>query len=111
VSQRFKSIVALWFVLQIALPFTAPVHTCDLGDLLGTTSRHGVPAAPDSSTHPTMPGEAESDVDTFTSPLDASSLRASAGAAVVCRAEWTGTMNSTFDLSPSPHVQHTVLRV
>jgi len=111
VSQRFKSIVALWFALQIVLPFTAPVNTCDLGDLLGTEHQHRAPESSDRSTRPTMPGEAESDADSFVSPLAASSLRASTSLAVVRHVALSGPFMATFGLSPSPQVQPAVLRV
>jgi hypothetical protein len=39
-STRFKIVVALWFVVQIALPFTAPLQAIDLTDLFGRHSHH-----------------------------------------------------------------------
>src|SRR5262245_10781162 len=39
-SIRFKIVVALWFVVQITLPFTAPLQTVDLTDLFGQHSHH-----------------------------------------------------------------------
>src|SRR5580693_6948094 len=40
-------ISALWLVLLILLPFTAPFPTCDLADLLGTSATsQGAPLPP-----------------------------------------------------------------
>jgi hypothetical protein len=111
VSQRLKSLLALWFTLQIAVPFTAPLQTCDLGDLLGTRPRHDVPGSRDETTRPVTPTESESESNSFLSPLAASSLRASTSLAVVRQVADSGPFIAAFDLSPSPHVHHTVLRV
>jgi hypothetical protein len=109
VQRRLKSILALWFVLQIVLPFTAPLQTCDLGDLLGRTRYHSS-RAPESSTMPTA-SETESDASAFVSPLESSALRASTDLAVAPQLELSGPFLSTFSLSPSPQVQQTVLRL
>ena len=49
--QRLKSLIALWFVLQVVLPFTAPLRTGDLRDLLGTR-QHRRSGAPDLTRSP-----------------------------------------------------------
>jgi hypothetical protein len=110
VQQRLRGILALWFVLQIALPFTAPLQTCDLRDFLGTTHQHGAPASPESTTTP-LAGEADSAANAFVSPLAASSLRASTSLASVRPVAISRPFLSTLALSPSPQVQQTVLRV
>ena len=52
-SSRLKSVIALWFVLQIVLPFTAPLQTCSLGDLLPTSHQRGA-LSPESSATPLL---------------------------------------------------------
>ena len=41
-------IAAVWIALLVFSPATAPFPTCDLGDLLGSGSRHRIPVAPSS---------------------------------------------------------------
>jgi hypothetical protein len=108
--QRLKSLLALWFVLQIVLPFTAPLQTCDLRDLLGTTHRHGTPVSSESSATP-LAGEARLEANTFVSPLTVATLPSSTVLAAVCEAAMSGPFVSTVGLSPSLQVQHTVLRL
>ncbi len=49
VIRFFKGLCALWLVVQILLPFTAPFPTCDLSDVLGSAPHHGTPLAPPSA--------------------------------------------------------------
>jgi hypothetical protein len=107
VPQRLKSLIALWFVLQIVLPFTAPLHTCGLPDLLGA-GQHQKSDWPASAP---LTSEANPVTNWFVSPLAASALRASTGLAVVCRAATCAPFMSAFDPTPSPQVQQTVLRL
>jgi hypothetical protein len=109
VCKPLKNIFAVWFILQIVVPFTAPLQTCDLSDLLGT-HRHSTPASPESSTTPTT-SETRLGADAFVSPLAVSALRASTDLAVVHHTATRGPVMSTFGLSPSPQVQQTVLRL
>jgi hypothetical protein len=109
VSTRVKRILAIWFVTQIVLPFTAPLQTCDLAGLLGKAHEHGT-SSQESTTTP-VTSEAELEANSFDSPLAASALRASTSLAVVCQTATAGPIVSTFDLSPSPPVQQTVLRL
>lgn len=108
--QRLKRLLALWFALQIVLPFTAPLQTCDLADLLGTKPQHRAPISHESTTTPTT-NETESEANAFVSPLEASTLQASATLAVVRHEALAGPVMSAFSLSPSPQVQQTVLRL
>jgi hypothetical protein len=110
VYRHFKRLLAVWFVLQITLPFTAPLQTCDLGDLLGTKRHHTSPTSPESSTTPTT-SEAESDGNTFVSPVESSALRASTGLVAACDLAFSGPAISTLALLPSPQVQRTILRL
>jgi hypothetical protein len=109
VPKRLKSILAIWFVTQIVLPSTAPLQTCDLAGLLGKTHQQGTTSR-ESTTTP-LASESESDANSFVSPLAVSALRASTSLAVVCQVATAGPSVSTFGLSPSPQVQHTVLRL
>ena len=111
--QRLKGLLAVWFILQIVLPFTAPLQTCDLRDLLGTREHRGTPASPaspESSTTPTA-NENEAEANSFVSPLAVCTLRASTELAVVCPIAVSGPFVFAFALSPSPQVQQTVLRL
>jgi hypothetical protein len=110
VPQQLRKLIALWFVVQIALPFTAPLSTCNLVDLLGTTHQHGAPASPLSSMRQ-MPTEVDADAKAFFSPLTVPLLRALSEIAVDDRLALSGPLMATFELSPSSHVQQSVLRL
>ncbi len=111
VTPRFKSLIAFWFVLQIVLPFTPPLQTCELKDLLGTQEHKHIPASPESSTTPTPENESESDANLFVSPLAVATLSASASLVVACEAVASAFVTIAFALPSSPHVQQTVLRL
>lgn len=53
-TRRLQQLIAVWFVLQIVLPFTAPLQTLDLRDFSGGTTHHHSPSSPESSTTPTI---------------------------------------------------------
>ena len=53
-SRRLQQLVACWFVLQIVLPFTAPLQTLELRDLFGSTHHHDAAPSPESTTTPTI---------------------------------------------------------
>ena len=107
--KRLRSILAIWFVTQIVLPFTAPLQTCDLAGLLGKGHEHG--RTSEESTATPLTSEAKSETYAFVSPLAVLALRVSTSLAGVCQAATAGPIVSTFDLSPSPPVQQTVLRL
>jgi hypothetical protein len=109
-SSRLKSVVALWFVLQIVLPFTAPLQTCDLRDLLGMKDRHGAPVSPESSNTPTT-ADTESDANSFVSPIEPSALRASTGLVVSDDLMTAGPIVAGSELVPAPQVQRPILRL
>jgi hypothetical protein len=54
VARRLNQLIALWFVMQIVVPFTAPLQTLDLRDFLGKTTSHTARRTPESSTTPTI---------------------------------------------------------
>jgi hypothetical protein len=107
VSHRLKRILAIWFALQIVLPFTAPLHTCDLADLLGYTHH----TAPIAATTPMAANEAESDSNSFVSPIESSTLRVFTMVAGVSRFALSGANAASFDIPSSPQVLQTVVRV
>jgi hypothetical protein len=109
-SSRLKSIIALWFVVQIVLPFTAPLQTCDLSDLLGAKNHHSVPVSPESSTTPTT-AETEADANSFVSPIEPSALRLSTGLVAPDELTASGPAVASTELSPSPQVQRSILRL
>jgi len=106
----FKSLVALWFVVQVVLPFTAPLQTCDLVDLLGTRNHHADPTSPESSSTPTTE---ETDVNaiSFVSPLEPSALRASTGLVTGHEGMAAGPTLEFSGRSLAPHVQRSILRL
>ena len=114
---KFKRILAVWFALQIALPFTAPLQTFDLRDLLGKShTHHRMGDSPESYAMPlTSEAETWAGSGAFVSPLEASTLQASAALAIelsiVRHESLMGPFTSPFRLSPSPKVQQTVLRL
>jgi hypothetical protein len=54
VRRRLTQLIALWFVVQILVPFTAPLQTLDVHDPLGRTTPRGAQSTPESSTTPTI---------------------------------------------------------
>jgi hypothetical protein len=109
VTRNLKRLLAAWFVVQIVLPFTAPLQVCDLWDLLGTHSHHG-PVSPEASSTPT-PNDAESDASAFVSPLALSTLSASANLMAVPSVAPREWLTREFNVASSPHVQQTILRL
>jgi len=109
VNPRLKTFFAVWFVVQIVLPFTAPLHTCDLRDIFGT-QRQDAASHSGKSSMPTTAAESESEADAFVSPLAASALRVSASELVRSDSSARAFVFA-FDLTSSPHVQQTVLRL
>jgi hypothetical protein len=107
VSSRLKSVFAIWFVLQIVLPFTAPVHTCDLRDLLGFYRGD----APISTTIPMTANDVDAEADSFVSPIASSTLRVFTMVACVSRVASGGPLTGLFDVPSSPQVLQTVVRV
>ena len=105
---RLKQGLSWWFILQILLPFTAPLQTLDIHDLLGTRSHHHAMATPESSTTPTM---SEAGANAFVSMREAIALDASPSAVVVHTVAIARPLASAFSLSPSPHVQRSILRL
>jgi hypothetical protein len=97
----------MWFVVQIALPFTAPLQTCDLRDLFGSKHTND---QPDNSATP-LPSDSESAIDAFLSPIESSALLVSTGIAAVPFVALYAPLMGSFDLSLAPQFQQAVLRV
>ena len=109
VSRRLKSIVSCWFILQILLPFTAPLQTLDLHDLFGAKSTHRVQSSPESTTTPTI-SEASA-ATAFVALLAPTTLRIRAVSSAVVDAGHSRLALSASGLSSAPPVQRSVLRL
>jgi len=109
VTPRLKKIVSCWFVLQILLPFTAPLQTLDLHDLFGTKSTHSTPASPESTTTPTMSDASAATA--FVALLAPTTLCACAVSSAVTDAAHRRPLSSMFSLPSAPQVQRSVLRL
>jgi hypothetical protein len=107
-SKRLRQILAWWFVLQIVLPFTAPLQTLDVLDLFGTKSQHATTSSPESTTTPTM-REASSAL-SIVSILTPTALRDDAAAAAILETTPRVSLVSAR-LLPAPQVQRSVLRL
>ena len=107
-TDRLKQILSWWFILQIVLPFTAPLQAMDLHDLMGPRHHHHAPASPESSTTPTI---CESAVSAFAMMLAPAALDASVSVLPVRVRPASGPFVSTFSLSPAPDIQHSILRL
>jgi hypothetical protein len=108
ISNRFKIIVAVWFVVQITLPFTAPLQTLDLTDLFGHHSHHQTTQlTPESWSVPTTARRP-----TIFEPLKTATLTTAAPALILppeLTARWRRQPGLIF--TTSPRLQQTVLRI
>ena len=109
VSVRLRQIVSWWFILQIVVPFTAPLQTLDVLDLFGGRSHHHSQTLPESTTTPTMSeaGAAGSIVPL----LSSTPLPAHDGTAAACDPAGHTLLACTFDLPLSRRGQQSVLRL
>ena len=107
-SSRLKNVIALWFVLQIVLPFTAPLQTLALCDLFPVAHHHGVPVSQESSATPTLKTASAM---TLVSSLEASTLRVSTLLAVAPPLASQRPPGSAFEYVPLPRAQQTILRL
>jgi hypothetical protein len=103
--ERLKNLLAIWLVVKIVLPFTAPLQTCDLADVFGAASGHNGPSLPEAS-----PAAAD-DAKSVMSPLPASTVRVSTAIATEFRRA-SRLFTTTFGASLAPQgQQQVVLRV
>ena len=105
---RLKKIVSCWFILQILLPFTAPLQTLDLHDLLGTKSTHRTQASPESTTTPTVSDASAATA--FVALLGPAPSMCAASSAAPDAAHGR-PRPSMFGLPSAPQVQRSVLRL
>jgi len=107
-SRRLQQLIAVWFVLQITLPFTAPLQTLELHDLFGPKTHHALTSSPESTTTPTV-SEASSTTGAVSvlSPSAHDALLASASTVLSSPA----FLESAGARLPSPQVQRSVLRL
>src|SRR5215813_7963479 len=97
---RLKHGIALWFVLQIVLPFTAPLQTLALCDLFPVGHHQGMPVSQESSATPTLRSDAT--VLTLASSLEASTPCVSTLLAVVPHIASRRLAGSAFQFVPLP---------
>src|SRR5215470_16508378 len=106
-SRRIKQLLAWWFVLQIVMPFTAPLQTLDLRDFFGAKSHHTTTSSPESTTTPTM--RDASPALSLVSILTSTVLSSTTTTPIV-ETSSRGT-EMTARLLPAPQVQRSVLRL
>jgi hypothetical protein len=106
---RLRQIVSWWFILQIVVPFTAPLQTLDIYDLFGGHSHHRSQALPESTTTPTISEAAAAG--TAVPVLTATPLPAHDGTALACNPAHDALLASTLDLALSLHHQQSILRL
>jgi len=109
VTRRLNQLIAVWFVLQIVMPFTAPLQTLDLHDLFGGTTHHHSPSSPESRTTPTI--RDTSSASALASLLGPAALRLSATIVVRCDISLERVVAPFAGPSAAPSVQHPVLRI
>ena len=108
-SARLRQIVSWWFILQIVLPFTAPLQTLDIYDLFGGHSQHRSQALPESTTTPTISEAASGG--TLVPLLASTALPADDGTVVACNPASHALLAGAFDLPLTQRVQPSVLRL
>ena len=96
------------FIVQIVLPFTAPLQTLDVLDLFGTKSQHATTSSPESTTTPTM-REASTAL-SIVSILTPTALGGNAPVAATLETSARVLLVSA-QLLPVPQVQRSVLRL
>ena len=108
-SVRLKQIISWWFILQIVLPFTAPLQTLDLHDLFGARNHRTEQKLPESTTTPTISESGTSiSIAVISAPAP---LSAAGGAAVTVALPSFGPHVPAHVLVSSPQVQQSVLRL
>jgi hypothetical protein len=108
---RLKNVIAVWFVLQIVLPFTAPLQTCALADLLPASSHSdGAPLPHESSAMPLLV-EAASDRSHVSSPVKVIALPAPMPLTPARGVVAIGSRPLTIPVSSLQPVRQTVLRL
>jgi len=109
VTRRFQQLIAVWFVLQIVMPFTAPLQTVDLHDLFGGATHSQSTTSHESSTTPTI--RDTSSASALASLLGPDALRLCATVVVARDVGGRRAVAHLVALSPVLSVQQSVLRV
>jgi hypothetical protein len=108
-KQRITRLISWWFILQIVLPFTAPLQTLDLHDLFGAHEQHRSYNSPESTTTPTnAESSAASSIAAVQSPAPVRAAHALAAADAPAFRPLTSVPALA---SSSPHLQQSVLRL
>ena len=108
-TRRLHQLIAVWFVLQIVLPFTAPLQTLDLHDLFGGGTHSQASSSPESSTTPTI--RDTSAASALGSLIGPAALRLCATIVVLRDFRLGRAVLHSEAPSVAPSVQHSVLRV
>lgn len=108
--QTLKRFIAVWFVSQIVLPFTAPLQTCELKDLFGAHG-HETPGPRPSTESSTTPTPIDPEANSFVSPFDAPAESATTSLIVRTDAAMRVLQVCAFLDVSSTAVQQTVLRL
>lgn len=107
-SRRLHQLIACWFILQIVLPFTAPLQTLELHDLFGTKNHHAV-TSPESTTTPTMSdASSAAGATSLLTPFEADGVLLTSAVGVLST---RGLFTLSRRLVPTPQVQRSVLRL
>ena len=109
IKRRIRNMVSWWFVLQIVLPFTAPLQAVDVHDLFGKRTHHHSSNSPESTTTPTL-GESASAAVSIAAVHAAAPARAHEPLAALTVAV-RGSIAIDHTRSSSPQVQQSVLRL
>jgi len=109
VTRRLQQLIAVWFVLQIVLPFTAPLQTLDLHDLFGGTTHGHSRSSPESSTTPTI--RDTSSTSALGSLAGPAVLRLCATVVELRDVSFKRVVAPFAGPSTDPPVQHSVLRI
>ncbi len=96
-------------MLQIVVPFTAPLQTLDVGDLFGAKTHHAATTSPESTITPTM--SESSPAATIVSLLAPAATAPAVGVLSTNHLTTQHPLASSRDLLPGPHVQRSVLRL
>ena len=108
-TRRLQQLIAVWFVLQIVLPFTAPLQTLDLRDFTGGATHHHSPSSPESSTTPTLRDTSASS--TLGSLIGPAALRLCTTIVVARDVSLGCAVAQQAAPLLAPSVQHSVLRI
>jgi len=108
VTSRFKRAIALLFILQIVLPFTAPMQVVDLGDLFAVQVHRSSSPAPSMTALAMSEATSETAGVSLVAPVTACGVTSIPAPALLSTRM---SFASTTSLFSAPQVQRTVLRL